>query len=120
MTPLQRKLVRRLVFEPHTLSRNRNFHAFEHEDAREARKVAARLRTIRTSLRRDTNEVTLSYDGDGNAVVRVIDAERALRRTSTLTADELDVLCLDPRCAARLGLPVPTAVEPDSPSDDLP
>ena len=40
MSPLETKLVRRLVYAPETLSRNRNFHTFNDAVARRARDAA--------------------------------------------------------------------------------
>lgn len=109
MTPLERKLIRRLVFAPETLSRNRNFHAFQDPKARAARRTAGLLRSLRDALLNDETECSLEEHG-ADWVVVVHEPETGLERRSHLKGAELAILCEDPKCAARLGREV-TATE---------
>ena len=103
MTPLEEKLVRRLVFQRGSLSRNKNFDTFEHAGARRARRIAARIESLRAALRSAADDqVTIKATGD-RWVLEIIDAANRLHRTSSLDESELRILCDDPVCAERLG-----------------
>lgn len=105
MTPLERKLVRRLVYSPEALSRNKNFHAFEADWAKAARRTAGLLRSLRTAMHDDRVQVSATEDAEAWQVV-TFDPASGLRRVAHLRADELEILCEDPVCAARLDQPV--------------
>ncbi len=96
------RLLRRLVFEPHKLSRNRNFHTFASADTRRARRVAAHLRSLRNDLRgAGPGCVALELD-DGAWRLRIHDPAAGLVRDAWLDATELDILREDPDVAATL------------------
>lgn len=104
----ERQLIRRLVFEPERLSRNRNFFAFDDPTMRRLRRIASLLRALRRELASvDEDLVTVRQDG-GFVVVTVRRPEAAARHVARVAPDELEViredervrLCLD-RAAAR-------------------
>lgn len=88
----ERQLLRRLVFEPGRLSRNRNFYAFDDPAMRRMRRLARLLRALRDELRQvDPDQVSLAEDA-GYVVVTVERPESAGRHVARVTPDELDVL----------------------------
>lgn len=92
MSPLERKLIRRLIFEPESMSRNRNFHAFSDPLAAHARRRAIWLRSVLGAFNGDdTVQVDATWDNSRLAVT-MRDNSRELTRTSYLTADELEIL----------------------------
>lgn len=104
MTPLFEKLVRRLVYEPETLSRNRNFHTFADPEARRARRVASHLRSVRDAVRRETTRVAAEVDDDGDWQITIVDPDSGVTRTARVASDELDILREDPDVVEALGL----------------
>lgn len=101
MTPLERELVRRLVYAPEAMSRNRNFHAFTDAMAWRARRTAAHLRSIRRALLRADVDTAIQRSGE-RWEITVVDPANSLRRVARIGDDELAILREDPAVAAML------------------
>ncbi len=112
MNPLERKLIRRLVYAPETMSRNRNFHAFDEPWTRAARRTAALLRSLRTAVHAEHTSVELVAAPAEEAGelpawdVVISDQKSGIHRRARVSGAELEILCEDARCAQRLGRPV--------------
>jgi hypothetical protein len=101
MDGFEQRLLRRLVFRPEVMSRNRNFDAFNDAALRRLRRQAKRLRSVIEMLRSTPIEhVSLTATEDGDWSLRVeVPAEHAVR-VVLLEPDALALLCAHPACAA--------------------
>lgn len=107
MTPLERRLVERLVFEPESMSRNRNFDTFEDSLGRRAWRIAAHLRSVRRAVRRATTPARAVRTDDGRWEVQIREDADGVRRQAWLTDDEMDVLRQDPGFARKVQVAPP-------------
>jgi hypothetical protein len=96
MTPTERALLRRLVFEPETLPRNRNFHTFEDPAAARVRRIAAHLRSLRKAATAPGAMIRVRTCPDGRWELSIEDPTSRLKRRAWITEDERDVLREDP------------------------
>ncbi len=103
MTTLYQRLVRRLYLEQDSLSRNRNFLAFEAPEAARARRVAAHLRSVRNDLlRTHTVAPTVAREPDGRLRLTFVRGAADASRVTWLSRDEVDILREDASVAGVL------------------
>jgi hypothetical protein len=89
----ERQLLRRLVFDPDRLSRNRNFYAFHDPAMRRLRRLAGLLRGLRSELAAaDPGCVDVHVDSAGFVVIRIERRDAMARRETRVAPDELEVL----------------------------
>lgn len=100
MDELDLRVLRRLVFRPESLSRNRNFDAFDDPDFRRIRRIARHLRSVVDELRYvPVRHVRVTADDDA-WVVHIERPEQAATRDIRLQRHELELLAMHPACAA--------------------
>jgi predicted PhzF superfamily epimerase YddE/YHI9 len=101
MDPFEQRLLRRLVFRPEAMSRNRNFEAFNDAALRRIRRQAKHLRSVIERLRvTSVEQVSLTETGTGEWTLRIeVPSERAVREVQ-LDAAALELLAAHPACAA--------------------
>lgn len=104
MTPLERRLVERLVFDPESMSRNRNFHTFHDPVGRRAWRIAAHLRSVRRAVQRAGAQSRAVRGADGRWEVQIREDADGVRRQAWLTDDEMDLLRQDPTFARNVVL----------------
>ena len=123
MNALLYKIVERMLLERTSLSRNKNFAAFEDPRLKRAARIVRHIRSLREDLRRYGREgvVRLEDGGEGppRQVLGVLEEEGVVedwqgrrlmlviehlksRRTAYLSEDELRLLRLDPEIDALL------------------
>lgn len=91
---LERRVLRRLVFHPETLSRNQNFHAFDSDDGRRVLRLAARLRSLLQAIRDPAVVAVCSDDGDQLRIV-IDDPATGVHRETILSRDAFAILVED-------------------------
>ncbi|MFT6399068.1 MAG: hypothetical protein ACJAYU_003831 [Bradymonadia bacterium] len=93
---LERRVLRRLVFQPETLSRNQNFHAFDSADGRRVLRLAARIRSLLRAITSPNTEVVCLLDGPQPRVL-IDDPDTGVQRETLLSEDAFAVLIEDER-----------------------
>lgn len=106
---LERRVLRRLVFQPETFSRNQNFHAFDSDDGRRLLRLAARLRSLRCAIGSATTSVTCTRSAEQTLIV-IDDSETGVHRETLLSDDAYAILLEDE--AVRFILLDKSAAEP--------
>lgn len=104
MNLLSWRVLRRLVYEPHLMSRNRYPDSFADPVMARMRRRAARLRSLRTLLHASPASAIqlLGTDSAGRVRLRVDLQERTGQQTSWLSPLDLAVLGEDPEVRAVL------------------
>lgn len=103
MTPLEERLIRRLIEDPASLSRNRHFETFEDPDLRRARRTARLLAHLLGEFAGGVRvRATETLDGETQEriALHLEDDSRALRRRVVLSFAEFRLL-------RTLGAPLP-------------
>lgn len=101
MDEFERRLLRRLVFRPESLSRNRNFDAFDDPTLRRLRRTARHLRSVIDELRTvPVRHVSADPDGAEGWTLTVVRPRESATREVRLSADEFDLLAEHPAGAA--------------------
>jgi hypothetical protein len=99
---LEKRVLRRLVYQPESLSRNQNFHAFDSDDGRRVLRLAARIRSLRVALRSAVSKVScLSVGAD--FLITIDDPEAGVHRETLLTPDAFAILFEDRDSLAAIG-----------------
>ncbi len=102
MTPLEQRLIRRLIDDPSSMSRNRNFHTFDDPAFARARRIARHLRSIRSAVLAAGEGCVRIVRAGGAWSIRVLSPEAECVRDSFLADEEFDVLREDATVAELL------------------
>lgn len=101
MDEFREKLLRRLVFRPDSLSRNKYFSAFDEPEMKRIRRVARHLRGILDTLgTTPLRYVSLQRAAEGTWQIGIESPEAHASRTITVQESELALLCDHPAAMA--------------------
>ena len=101
MDDFTRKVLRRLVFRPETLSRNKYFSAFDEPQMRRLRRSAKHLRSVLDALvTTPLEQVSLAPLDDERWEICIESPATHARRTLRVSGDELGLLCEHPASTA--------------------
>ncbi|MCB9506775.1 MAG: hypothetical protein H6698_02645 [Myxococcales bacterium] len=97
------RLVRRLVFDPGSMSRNRNFASLDDAFGRRARRVAAHIRSVRADLLAGATVTRVERQRDGRWCLELESKMPDARRRSVLCARAFGILNEDAGVCRVLG-----------------
>lgn len=99
---LDKRVLRRLVEVPETLSRNQNYHSFDNPAGRRLLRIAARLRSLIETLK--SPAATARWRADGaEFLITIDDAASGVHRETRLDADAFEILRENEDARAALG-----------------
>lgn len=98
---LEKRILRRLVYHPESMSRNQNFHAFDSDDGRRIRRLAARIRSLQAAFRSPNARVSYQRSGEEHRIT-IDDSETGVHRETFLSPDAYAVLIEDSESLAAL------------------
>jgi hypothetical protein len=90
------------VYQPESLSRNQNFHAFDSDDGRRVLRLAARIRSLHKALRSSAAKVSCERVG-GDYQITIDDPDTGVHRETLLGPAAFEVLVEEPKSQAALG-----------------
>lgn len=101
MQDLMYRMVARMLTERGSLSRNKNFEAFNEPRLKRAVQIARHLRSLQDDVVRQgpSGAISLSFKGD-QACLRITHPNIKLNRIAYLNRHELRLLCLHPEARA--------------------
>lgn len=113
MQELMYRLVERLLTDRESMSRNKNFAAFEEPRMKRAVRIARHLRTLQEDVLQWGPQGCVSARRVGQRVHLEVDyAGRRDHRLASISLHELELMCLDPEVAAILKPLLERPVEP--------
>ena len=100
---LEKRILRRLVYHPETMSRNQNYHAFDSDDGRRVLRLAARIRSLRDALRSSVIQAECLRVASGY-LITIDDPDTGVHRETLLSPDAYAVLVEESESLAALRL----------------